>query len=55
MHTLPLTADIITGSLDEDSLSDMITYAHETQHEKILRGLSLGQMIIMSCKSYIIP
>merc|ERR1719232_2148320 len=35
------------GSLDEDALSDMVQYAHETQHEKILRGLSLG--IAMIC------
>ena len=32
-----------SGSLDEDALSDMVQYAHETQHEKILRGLSLGK------------
>ncbi|XP_063692760.1 26S proteasome non-ATPase regulatory subunit 1-like [Bolinopsis microptera] len=38
---------VMMGSLDEDALSDMVQYAHETQHEKILRGLSLG--IAMIC------
>jgi len=37
---------VMMGSLDEDSLSDMVTYAHETQHEKILRGLSLGIALV---------
>ncbi|CAL8114196.1 unnamed protein product [Orchesella dallaii] len=30
------------GSMNEDAVRDMITYARETQHEKILRGLALG-------------
>jgi len=37
---------VMMGSLDEDSLSDMMQYAHETQHEKILRGLSLGIALV---------
>lgn len=30
------------GSMDKDVIHDMRTYARETQHEKILRGLALG-------------
>lgn len=30
------------GSMDPDVIKDMRTYARETQHEKILRGLALG-------------
>lgn len=30
------------GSMNDDVVRDMITYARETQHEKILRGLALG-------------
>jgi hypothetical protein len=30
-----------------DKASDMLTYAHETQHEKIIRGLALGLALVM--------
>lgn len=30
------------GSMNPDVMNDMIAYARETQHEKILRGLALG-------------
>ncbi|XP_021963338.1 26S proteasome non-ATPase regulatory subunit 1 [Folsomia candida] len=30
------------GSMNETAVTDMIAYARETQHEKILRGLALG-------------
>ena len=35
------------GSGHSKSIEDMIAYAHETQHEKIVRGLSLGMALIM--------
>ena len=35
------------GSGHGKSIEDMITYAHDTQHEKIVRGLSLGMALIM--------
>ncbi|KAI9834640.1 MAG: proteasome regulatory particle base subunit [Phylliscum demangeonii] len=34
-----------TGSIK--ALEDMIRYAHDTQHEKIVRGLSMGMALIM--------
>ncbi|KAI5808617.1 armadillo-type protein [Peziza echinospora] len=34
-----------TGSIK--ALEDMIQYAHETQHEKIIRGLAVGMALIM--------
>ena len=34
-----------TGSIK--ALEDMIQYAHDTQHEKIVRGLALGMALIM--------
>jgi 26S proteasome regulatory subunit N2 len=34
-----------TGSLK--ALEDMVRYAHETQHEKIVRGLAMGMALIM--------
>ncbi|KIJ45113.1 hypothetical protein M422DRAFT_29967 [Sphaerobolus stellatus SS14] len=30
------------GSADEDVAKDMVNYAHETHHEKIIRGLAIG-------------
>jgi 26S proteasome regulatory subunit N2 len=30
-----------------DKCSEMIAYAHETQHEKIIRGLAIGLSLIM--------
>ena len=38
---------IMLGSGNMKALSDMITYAHDTQHEKIVRGLALGMALIM--------
>ena len=35
------------GSGHSKSIEDMIAYAHDTQHEKIVRGLSLGMALIM--------
>jgi 26S proteasome regulatory subunit N2 len=38
---------IMLGSGNMKALEDMITYAHETQHEKIVRGLAMGMALIM--------
>ncbi|KAI4141941.1 MAG: hypothetical protein L6R39_005128 [Caloplaca ligustica] len=38
---------IMLGTGDIKALEDMIQYAHETQHEKIVRGLALGMALIM--------
>lgn len=38
---------IMLGTGNIKVLEDMITYAHETQHEKIVRGLALGMALIM--------
>lgn len=38
---------IMLGSGNIKALEDMIQYAHETQHEKIVRGLAMGMALIM--------
>ena len=38
---------IMLGTGNIKALENMITYAHETQHEKIVRGLALGMALIM--------
>ena len=38
---------VMLGSASQEALSDMLTYAHETQHEKIIRGLAIGIALIM--------
>ena len=38
---------IMLGTGNIKVLEDMIQYAHETQHEKIVRGLALGMALIM--------
>ena len=38
---------IMLGSGNIKALEDMIQYAHETQHEKIVRGLAIGMALIM--------
>ncbi len=38
---------VMLGSGNMKALEDMIQYAHETQHEKIVRGLSMGMALIM--------
>lgn len=35
------------GTAHEDSISEMITYANDTSHEKIIRALGLGLALIM--------
>lgn len=38
---------VMLGSGNVKALSDMITYAHETEHDKTVRGLALGMALIM--------
>lgn len=38
---------IMLGTGNMRALEDMIQYAHDTQHEKIIRGLSMGMALIM--------
>jgi 26S proteasome regulatory subunit N2 len=33
---------ILLGTADASSAEEMLTYARETQHEKIIRGLAIG-------------
>ncbi len=33
---------ILLGTADETSAEEMLVYARETQHEKIIRGLAVG-------------
>lgn len=38
---------VMLGSASETSVSEMLQYAHETQHEKIIRSLALGIALLM--------
>ncbi|KAI8897971.1 armadillo-type protein [Globomyces pollinis-pini] len=38
---------VMLGTGSTKSLDEMLQYAHDTQHEKIIRGLSLGMALIM--------
>ncbi|WEW59237.1 proteasome regulatory particle base subunit [Emydomyces testavorans] len=38
---------VMLGTGNMKALEDMIQYAHETQHEKIIRGLAMGMALIM--------
>eukprot|EP00124_Ichthyophonus_hoferi_P002517 Ihof_evm11s174 gene=Ihof_evmTU11s174 len=38
---------VMLGTASHKALQDMIQYAHETQHEKIIRGLAVGISLIM--------
>lgn len=37
---------IMLGTGSERAVEEMLTYAHETQHEKIIRGLSIGLALL---------
>jgi 26S proteasome regulatory subunit N2 len=37
---------VMLGSLDQSVFSDMLGYAHDTQHEKIVRGLCVGIALV---------
>lgn len=38
---------VMLGSASETSVNEMLQYAHETQHEKIIRSLALGIALLM--------
>ncbi|KAI8983856.1 armadillo-type protein [Pilobolus umbonatus] len=38
---------IMLGTAHEEAIEEMLQYAHETQHEKIIRGLAIGMSFIM--------
>eukprot|EP00475_Leptophrys_vorax_P043311 TRINITY_DN8299_c0_g1_i2.p1 TRINITY_DN8299_c0_g1~~TRINITY_DN8299_c0_g1_i2.p1 ORF type:complete len:954 (+),score=291.71 TRINITY_DN8299_c0_g1_i2:134-2995(+) len=38
---------VFLGSGDPTVIEEMVTYAHETQHEKIIRGLAIGIGLVM--------
>ncbi|KAG9293368.1 hypothetical protein G9A89_007614 [Geosiphon pyriformis] len=38
---------VMLGTASDRAIKDMIQYAHETQHEKIIRGLAIGISLIM--------
>lgn len=35
------------GTASKKAIREMLQYAHETQHEKIIRGLAIGISLIM--------
>ena len=37
---------IMAGSRDENTISELVAYAHETQHEKIIRALGIALALI---------
>lgn len=38
---------VMLGSGSEKAIDEMLQYAHETQHEKIIRGLAIGISFVM--------
>jgi len=38
---------VMLGSASQTAVNDLLTYAHETQHEKIIRGLAVGLSLVM--------
>ena len=38
---------VLLGTADEQAINDILAYAHETQHEKIIRGLGIALALIM--------
>ncbi|KAI9023487.1 armadillo-type protein, partial [Phycomyces nitens] len=38
---------IMLGTASSEAIEEMLQYAHETQHEKIIRGLAIGISLIM--------
>ncbi|ODQ67787.1 26S proteasome regulatory complex, non-ATPase subcomplex, Rpn2/Psmd1 subunit [Nadsonia fulvescens var. elongata DSM 6958] len=38
---------VMLGSANEEAQEEMLQYAHDTQHEKIIRGLSIGMALLM--------
>lgn len=38
---------VMLGTSSQKALDEMLQYAHETQHEKIIRGLAVGISLLM--------
>ena len=38
---------VMLGTGSKKALDEMLQYAHETQHEKIIRGLGMGMAFLM--------
>ncbi len=38
---------VMIGSKDEQAIEDLVTYAHDTQHEKIIRAIALSLSLIV--------
>lgn len=38
---------VMLGTGSQKALDEMLQYAHETQHEKIIRGLAVGISLLM--------
>jgi len=38
---------VMLGTASQQAIEEMIVYAHETQHEKIIRGLAIGIALVM--------
>ena len=38
---------VMLGTASTKALDEMLQYAHETQHEKIIRGLAVGISLLM--------
>lgn len=38
---------VMLGTGNQQATNDMLTYSHDTQHEKIIRGLAMGLALIM--------
>jgi len=38
---------VMLGTSSDRAIEEMLAYAHETQHEKIIRGLAIGMALIM--------
>lgn len=38
---------VMLGTASSKAIDEMLQYAHETQHEKIIRGLAVGLSLLM--------
>ena len=38
---------VMLGTASKKAIDEMLMYAHETQHEKIIRGLAVGLSFLM--------
>jgi hypothetical protein len=44
---------VMLGSANQTAIEEMLTYAHQTEHEKIIRGIAIGLGLIMSAKIFV--